>query len=82
MSFVIKPKWGRDNYGPTVESWEVGWVKSDGDFEVVRQTERLEEAAILCNYLNGGSLPKDENAIEHVDDWFSGVKMHQYHHNL
>ena len=84
MSFVIKPIWGEDNLGPTVKLWEIGWMnsdRSDGDrFEIVRQTQHLEEAAILCNYLNGGRLPKDEDAIELVENWFDGVQIHRYRH--
>jgi len=82
MSFVIKPVYRDD----AVKLYEIGWVnpdRPDGDkFETVKLTQHLWEAAILCNYLNGGRLPKDEDAIEHVADWVRGVKIHQYHHRF
>jgi hypothetical protein len=80
MSFVIKPVWGKEDIDPKI--YEIGWVNPDGDFETVKHTQHLWEAAILCNYLNGGILPKDEVAIEHVADWVRGIKAHRHHHRF
>lgn len=80
MSFVIKLVYRDD--GPTVKLYEIGWVNPDGNFETVKIAQHLWEAAILCNYLNGGRLPKDDDAIGHAADWVRGIKIRQYHHRF
>lgn len=57
MSFVMNPEY--DGNGHKVVGWSVGWQISRDLIKQVAYVKSRSGAAILCNYLNGGSLPLD-----------------------
>lgn len=72
MSFVIKPRNmqvldKKTNRNVRKMHWDVGWVLPEADgyensyyteykWQSMKICEKAEDAALLCNYLNGGAI--------------------------
>lgn len=71
MSFVMNPE--RNGYGQNI-GWSVGWRTSDRLIQPVAFVKSWSDAAMLCSYLNGGSLPLDKLDREETHRWLDALK--------